>query len=191
NPEDYYRLIISGLLLVMASCTGSFDPLLPVSGVNVDSVLGTESSKTTEDADLPECLELGGPASDIHLALFEALNLYRAENGLEPLIYSQKLEAVADAHLQDTWNRDYFAHINPEGQEPGDRAFEAGFCHRYVGENLAAGQRSVESVMKAWKDSPTHDQNMLREGYVYVGMGYFEDPLGRKYWAQSFAYDVP
>ena len=68
--------------------------------------------------------------------------------------------------------RDYFAHITPEGLKPGDRAMENGFCHEYVGENLAAGQRTVKAVMQAWDRSPSHQLNMLEAKYVYVGMGH-------------------
>lgn len=123
--------------------------------------------------------------------MLEQLNAYRAQNGLEPLIYSKTLEAAANAQAKDLFARNFFDHINPDGKDPGDRALDARFCHKYVGENIAAGQTSVTAVMQAWKNSPHHNENMLDPDYVYVGMGYYVDPSGRQYWAQEFAFDVP
>jgi len=137
------------------------------------------------------CLELGAPDTAIQSRLFTELNNYRVNHGLSPLVHSKRLEAAAQAHLSDMYERGYFAHVTPEGLEPGDRAMELGFCHRYVGENLAAGQRTVQAVMRAWDNSPSHQLNMLEPNYVYVGLGHFVDPItGRHYWAQEFAYHV-
>ncbi|MHC4443624.1 MAG: CAP domain-containing protein [Planctomycetota bacterium] len=189
NSQGYYRISIISLLL-SAGCAGSFDPLFPSLDLELDTVLSSGQQNAAYETNLPECIEAGEPGTSVHGDLFEALNQYRVENGLEPLIYSEKLEAVANAHVYDTWSRGYFAHVNPEGQGPSDRALEAGFCHKYVGENLAAGQKSVDLAMEAWKNSPTHNKNMLIKDYVYGGVGFFQDPLGRLYWAQLFAYDV-
>ena len=139
----------------------------------------------------PPCVALGEPSSAIHQAMFESLNQYRRENGLPPLIYSTRLEAAAESHLRDLWQRNFFSHTNPDGKGPGARAVAAGFCHQYVGENLAAGQTTVENAMQAWKNSPGHNANMLEPLYVYVGVSYSIDPSGRRYWAQEFAYELP
>jgi len=192
----------SGLLIVAAltaGCTG-----WPATGLfgedlatlnNADlaaNPFGSGSPSTDiRPGEGPSCLETAPPSDSVHAAMFEALNRYRQENGLSPLIYSRKLEELADAHARDLWQRSFFDHINPDGLGPGDRALQAGFCHEYVGENIAAGQTSVESVMRAWKNSPSHDRNMLLSQYVYVGMGFSRDPNGRLYWAQEFAFDVP
>lgn len=138
-----------------------------------------------------DCYALGDPQTATHQALLDALNAYRIANGVEPLIYSRRLEAAADAMVLDLWERDFFAHVNPDGDGPGDRALAAGFCHKYVGENLAAGQRSIPAVMEAWKNSPGHNANMLEPRYKYVGVGFSVDANGRLYWAQEFAYQLP
>jgi uncharacterized protein YkwD len=127
----------------------------------------------------------------LHKAMFDALNAYRIENGLNPLSYSRRLELSGDAQVEDLYTRSFFAHVNPDGENPGDRALDVGFCHKYVGENIAAGQISVAAVMQAWKNSPDHNENMLEPKYAYVGMGFYIDPTGRRYWAQEFAYDLP
>ncbi len=139
----------------------------------------------------PPCARIGPPDSPTLEEMFEALNEYRIENGLDPLFYSQALEQAANDMAEDLWVRGFFAHVNPDGEGPADRALEAGFCNRYVGENLAAGHLNVPQVMQAWKESPGHNANMLTPGYRYVGMGHSFDGSGRQYWVQEFAYDAP
>lgn len=138
-----------------------------------------------------DCIALGSPRSQLHQALVNAVNQYRVSNGLSPLVYSQTLETQAESYVRDLAARGFFSHVDPEGRNPGQRALDAGFCHQYVGENLAAGQRNVEAVMAAWQASPGHNANLLHPDYVYIGVGVFVDETGRPYWAQNFAYDLP
>jgi uncharacterized protein YkwD len=188
NPCFY--LTLAGLALVIGACVD----LSPLDGGSpIDAALGQIRGTTdvAGDIDAPSCADVGTPATLTHKAVFDALNYYRIENGLQPLVYSKALEAAGDAHVRDLYVRDFFDHVNPDGQGPPDRALEAGFCHQYVGENIAAGQRSVARVMEAWKESPPHDANMLEPDFVYVGIGHYTSPTGREYWAQEFAFDYP
>lgn len=191
NLKSLSWFICACWLLVLGACTGQIGTLSGTGKPPVTTalaLLGYESDVAGVEV---ACDELGEPATDVHRAMFEALNTYRAEHGLAPLLYAKRLEEAADAHVKDLWERDFFDHINPDGQNPGDRAVEAGFCHRYVGENIAAGQPTVARAMTAWKNSPPHNANMLEERYVYVGMGHFVDPNGRHYWGQLLAFEYP
>ncbi len=150
------------------------------------------SSLDAATAPIPadDCLALGQPSDEMHKDMFDALNAFRVANGLPELVYSRRLEAAADAHVRDLYERNFFAHINPGGDNPGQRALKAGFCHEYVGENIAAGQKSVEAAQRAWEDSPSHRENMLEPQYYYAGVGFYQDPTGRMYWAQEMAYKL-
>jgi uncharacterized protein YkwD len=185
----WQRLSACGLILALGGCAGPFG-VVTGEHTPLETALGLQIDVPPSIA-APACAESGEPASTTHRAMLDALNLYRLENGLQPLVYSKRLEAAADAYVQDLWDRSFFDHIDPEGRTPGDRAVAVDFCHPYVGENLAAGQTSVQAVMEAWKNSPTHDKNLLEPNYVYVGMGHFVDPNGRQYWAQEFAFHYP
>ncbi len=178
-------------LLLVTGCFSSADPLDSGGNTTIETALGLDGTQVASATPAPACAQFGQPASDVHLSMLQALNDYRAENGLKPLVYSKRLEAAANGHVQDLYLRKFFDHLNPDGKNPGQRALDAGFCHRYVGENIAAGQVTVQAVMQAWKNSPGHNANMLEPDYVYVGMGFFIDPTGRPYWGQEFAYDVP
>jgi uncharacterized protein YkwD len=181
--------VLAGILSACCGC-----PALNEngSGVPIETALaGSTTDVLSLPATSPACVQAGQPDSNVQLQMVQQLNAYRIENGLQPLVYSKTLETAAQNHVEDLYNRNYFAHVDPDGEDPGRRALDAGFCHKYVGENLAAGQTSVTAVMTAWKNSPDHNENMLMTQYVYVGMGHFVDPNGRQYWGQEFAYDVP
>lgn len=180
-------------LSTLAACTGV--PLSPaetgVLPLQVELASEEKQADVFDQAYADDCIVLGEPATETHQAMFDALNSYRAANGLSQLKYSRRLEAAADLHVRDLYARGFFDHTNPDGQSPSDRAVEAGFCHPYVGENIAAGQPHVQRVMTAWEESPPHDKNMLEADFVYVGMGHYTDPNGRQYWGQVFAFEYP
>lgn len=187
----YYSMTVWFGLFALVMLAGCGGPVF-VAGSEAGSsgqVLGFQESADLDDGG--DCLGTTEAGSAVHIELFNRLNTYRVENGLSPLSYSSTLQAAADAHCRDLWERDFFAHINPDGMNPGDRAVAAGFCHQYVGENLAAGQNTLARVMQAWKESPTHNANMLVPEYVHGAIGHFTDPTGRQYYAQLFAYDLP
>ena len=54
-----------------------------------------------------------------------------------------------------------------------------------VGENIAAGYRSVRAACSGWKQSSGHRENMLYEAYTHVGGGYTRSD-GRAYYVQVF-----
>ncbi|MCP4246769.1 MAG: CAP domain-containing protein [bacterium] len=143
------------------------------------------------------CLGLGEPADDVHQQFFDLLNDYRVENGLAPLEYSVLLEQAADVHAASMYDNDFFGHVHPVTRTgPADRALAAGFCHEYVGENIAWGRNSrtrPAEVIDGFSLRPVHNDNMLRPDYRYVGVGIFhtENEEGDwTWWVQDFALDV-
>jgi uncharacterized protein YkwD len=166
-------------------------------------VLGGSDFATTPPANDPvasadelPCLGLGVPADAVHEEFFQLINLYRQEKGLAPLQYSVHLEIAADAYAERMCQQDFFDHTSPAGDTPGNRAVTAGFCHRYVGENLAWGLNSrvsPEDAMAHLLASKPHRDNILVEEYRYVGVGVWakSDELGDWFWwVQLFAIDV-
>jgi len=195
RERSFLTPLLTALLVMLVGCGASPVGTLPDIPASLETLAGADSSVAEADdswrGTTDDCRMLGEPSSETHQALFDALNEFRLSNGLEPLIYSRTLEIAADAQTHDLYERSFFAHINPDGQNPGQRALEAGFCHAYVGENIAAGQKTVEAAQQAWENSTSHRENMLLPAYRYVGVGYYQDPNGRRYWAQEMAYDLP
>lgn len=198
HTSHFRILIATALAATLAGCGAPGVELLQDAPLSFTDVAGADTAEAADvqlESGLPipsdDCMVLGEPTDETHKALLEELNNFRAVNGLEPLVYSVRLQMAADAHAKDLYEREFFAHINPDGENPGQRAVRLGFCHEYVGENIAAGQKSVEAAQIAWENSPSHRDNMLQARYKYVGVGVYQDPAGRMYWAQELAYEVP
>jgi uncharacterized protein YkwD len=56
-----------------------------------------------------------------------------------PLVMNARLSAAARAHSRDMSARRFFAHVNPDGRDPGERLRQAGYSWRDCGENISAG----------------------------------------------------
>jgi uncharacterized protein YkwD len=89
--------------------------------------------------------------------------------------------------------RAFFDHTNPDGLDPFQRMAAVGYAGRTMGENIAAGQPSPESVMAGWMASDGHCANIMRGSFTEIGIGYFTDGggggFGRGYthfWTQNF-----
>ncbi|HEY8467308.1 MAG TPA: CAP domain-containing protein [Solirubrobacterales bacterium] len=96
-------------------------------------------------------------------ALLCLVNVYRAERGVPVLTHDPILRGVARAHSQDMIDRDFFDHVNPDGDGPGDRAQNAGYPGS-VGENIAQvflSPPSAKRFFTIWRNSPGHNSNML------------------------------
>jgi uncharacterized protein YkwD len=110
------------------------------------------------------------------------VNDVRAGVGCQPLTVDDQLTAAAQLHAEDMAARDYMEHVNPEGQDPQDRAAAQGFTDP-VGENIAMGYPTPEAVMDGWMNSPGHRANIENCDYGTIGVGVDSDGW---YWAQEF-----
>ena len=68
--------------------------------------------------------------------------------------WNDALFTSAAGHSLDMAERNYFDHLNLDGKTPGQRATAAGYNFSALGENIAAGQRTVAVVMAGWLASP-------------------------------------
>lgn len=112
----------------------------------------------------------------------EALNRYRADNGLGPVRADGELTAAAQAYARDMASNGYFAHRGRDGSNAGLRATRAGCSWRAAAENLALGQTSEGQVLQGWADSAGHRRNLLARQYTRYGLG-----RAGTYWVLMFA----
>lgn len=109
-----------------------------------------------------------GSARDAVLCL---VNAERSARGLDELSHDSVLERAAQRHSQDMLVRDFFAHVNPDGEDPGDRITQAGYEWGSYGENIAAGYRTPRLAMEGWMQSEGHCENVLNPGFTELGVG--------------------
>ncbi|KKQ38704.1 MAG: hypothetical protein US54_C0005G0017 [Candidatus Roizmanbacteria bacterium GW2011_GWA2_37_7] len=111
-----------------------------------------------------------GYATDITtLKLLELTNQERSNQGMDSLQNNEKLEQAAQAKAKDIFEKDYWSHYGPSGETPWEFILGSGYQYEYAGENLAKNFLFSDGVMKAWMDSETHRDNILRKEYTDVG----------------------
>jgi uncharacterized protein YkwD len=105
------------------------------------------------------------------IALF---NQARAQNGLAPYKVSPNLSRAAawkSADPSATGSGGYeFSHTDSLGRLHIQRARDCGYSGSNVGENIAWGFGSAQSVVSAWLNSPGHRAAILGN-YQVVGVG--------------------
>ena len=102
-------------------------------------------------------------------SLLAAVNATRELYGLRPLHLDSTLEHAARWHSTDMLRHNYFAHGNFAGRMV---AFHV--QGPTAGENLAWGSGPYgdpATIVREWLASPEHRANLLRPGYVRIGIG--------------------
>lgn len=112
---------------------------------------------------------------DLNVAVAE-LNAYRAENGLQPVALSDKLNRASEVHAKDLAKHGIAAHDGTDGSTHSERAQRQGYYFQLIAENVATGQKSWDQVFQAWKDSPGHNKNLLAEGVEDFGIALVYEP---------------
>lgn len=103
--------------------------------------------------------------------LMQQINAERRARNLTTLVFHNSLFNAALSKSQDMIDRDYFAHIDPDGNYVWGKITAAGYGpYRILGENLAIDFATSEGMVKAWIDSPTHRANLLHPQFVHQGL---------------------
>jgi uncharacterized protein YkwD len=125
----------------------------------------------------------------VRAGILAAVDAERKRAGVPPLRPNGRLDQAAQRHAQDMLARHYFAHESPEGHTVRERARDAGYDWRAIGENIAEGQLSVQEVMETWMHSPPHRRNILDRDFKELGVGLALGRSGDEWqveWVQTF-----
>lgn len=126
----------------------------------------------------------------------DLVNEARAAQGLPELTRDPALDRAAQAHAEDMLERDFFAHVSPEGATlldryraaggdfPGTMAENIGRCDTCRPPPEAA---EVERLHEGWMASPQHRANILGAGVDRYGFGVAVSPEGGLFAVQKFA----
>ena len=87
-----------------------------------------------------------------------------------PLAWNSKLFDASAGHSADMANKNYFSHISLDGRTFDQRIKAAGYSWSRLGENIAAGQGNVATVMAGWMASPGHCSNIMGANFTEVGV---------------------
>ena len=104
-----------------------------------------------------------------------------------PLSWNVLLARSAALHAADMAANGFFSHTGHNGSTLPQRVTRAGYAFRTTGENIAAGQPSIEDAIAGWLKSPGHCANLMNSAFTDIGAGFaFNDNGMRVYWVQDF-----
>ncbi|MCK9518313.1 MAG: CAP domain-containing protein [Dehalococcoidia bacterium] len=123
------------------------------------------------------------------LEFLRIINEYRAANGRAALGISQNLNRAAQWMAADMGSKGYFGHVDSLGRDPWVRIVDCGYPLA-GGENLAAGtyRSTAAGAFELFRGSPSHNENMLLDRYVQIGIARVFAPNSQYgwYWATTF-----
>jgi uncharacterized protein YkwD len=159
------------VILVLSVCLASS---ASPSAIDVKGTTTSQGNEGSSFSSKPQA-EL----NDYENAVAAYINDYRVSNGLNAIAYEPTLTYIAKYRSQDLIDRNYWSHYTPEGTTVFNLFKANGVKYKIGGENLGqatpAGIGTPEAFMNAWENSPSHNANMLRVGYNYIGVGMVEN----------------
>ncbi len=106
--------------------------------------------------------------------------------GCEPLTWNETLAEAARVQANYLLKKKKLTHTGSNGSSVDSRVKKLGYNWRFVGENLAKGQETIDEVIKSWMLSPGHRKNILNPDYKEFGAAVVMDKDGQLIWAQVF-----
>ncbi len=157
-------------------------------------------SNSTSVPDLPgeeQVLTRCESPDELERLMLERINAERTQGrmcgnqsfpAVSPLTWNAQLVSAADAHSTDMARFNFFSHTGSNGLDVGSRVTATGYTYSAVGENIAAGQQTIDAVMAGWLDSPGHCRNIMNANYAEVGASCTRNNAAdfRIYWTQVF-----
>lgn len=139
-----------------------------------------ESTSTTESTQPSDFSEFNKAYADEVIRL---VNIEREKYGLPAL--ARKADATQAAEIRSKEIKQSFSHTRPDGTSFSTIAKDLGISYKSIGENIAYGYSSPESVVKGWMNSQGHRENILSASFNGIGVGCYESN-GVLYWTQIF-----
>lgn len=128
--------------------------------------------------------------------LFDLMNDYRVELGLPKFTLVPALNRTAQWYANDIAETDGYSHthIDSIGRVTQERYLDYGYHWIHpLGEASLVGLPTAAETLKAWQDSPGHDEILRDKRLIAVGVGYAENDAvpGKWYWVASFGPHIP
>lgn len=165
---------LCGLLFLVAGCPAAdgTTPKTPVLGL-ASRAVGELAVPPTNNAFLVD-------------QVLRLVNERRSRIGLNELTLNPVLTQMAEKYCEEMIEQGFFAHENPDGDGPGERAYKEGYVFVQVGENLAAGQETAEQVIAEWMASAEHREIILGMQWREIGIGVRIGGEYNVYWVLEF-----
>lgn len=195
-----------GLPAGLGGCGGGGDAATPAPEPAASPAPGPSPSPAPTPAPTPAPAPpptTAGTRATCNLASFEAdamalINAHRAAGAscgsqgsfaaTTALAWNGPLTQASLRHSDDMVANNFFSHTGSDGTSAGDRATAAGYVWSTWGENIAAGQPTVSSVVAAWMASPGHCANIMNARFRDIGLACVSGTANnayRTYWTMT------
>lgn len=131
---------------------------------------------------------------EAYRSMFDAVNEFRTQHGVKPLIYNQTLGYVAQQHAEDSCRTNSGSHFSSDGSSFERRVERSSYQGDPAGEVIARGTPDVPSTIQAWKNSPEHYKALIHPNFNHMGIGFASKreegySLPINWWVIDFGYD--
>lgn len=146
----------------------------------------------------------------------DLINQQRTAHGLASLRFDPALAGIARMHSEDMAAQDYFAHVNPSGQNPTARGIAAGYtCRKNYGSNYSyaiaenlfqnylyssatyysnretvyewkSPEEIAQTTVGGWMNSSGHRENIVTPTFDREGIGVAIAPDDKVYITEDF-----
>lgn len=140
----------------------------------------------------PPSQETGSFYEQVEQLIFNKVNEERAKAGVQALTYNPTMETYARIKSKDMGVRNYFDHVDPDGEMITAQMARDGVSYNAWGENIAYIGGVTDPValanqfMTNWMNSPGHRANILSTNFTSIGIGVYKS--GNKYYATQEFY---
>lgn len=150
-----------------------FVSFLLFSGCTKDSLVD-DISEVDELVDAEE--------TTIENEILELVNAHRASLGKSPLAINIRASQLAEEHTEYMISEGDISHDNFDAR--AEVLFQEENASG-VGENVAYGYRTAQSVMEAWINSTGHREN-IEGNFTHIGISAIKNTSGTYYYTQLF-----
>jgi len=183
---------------------------LESTSVNPELNSGTTDPELIEAAPIDQSAALGEAEAEANITLtcdanseqiqtifIDLINQVRAQprqcggtshEAAGPLSWNAKLAVAAERHSVDMAVNNFFSHTGTGNTSAADRVDAVNYEWQFVGENLAAGQPSLQEAIHGWLSSPGHCRNIMNISFKEAGLACAENQSTEFgiYWTNVF-----
>lgn len=187
--KNYFLPLLS--LLLMASYNSSFAQTNPnplENKVSNERLLEIKRLRLLDEEEIevstnPRDVKCSSSEEVIQAAAKKLINDFRSSartcgsqriSSTGPLSLNSTLTDVAEDHSDNMAVYNFFDHRDHRGDKVANRATDAGYIWRSIGENIAGGYTNLADVFQGWVDSPSHCSNMIKDNYYDMGIACVE-----------------
>lgn len=114
--------------------------------------------------------------------MLDAVNTFRAAEGLAPLALNDQLAEAARAHSQDMAAQNRPWNWGSDGSSPLDRVARVGYPGVFRGEVISESFEDDLSTVNAWLETPANAAVLLDPDATNMGVGWYQEPSGKIWW---------